>query len=306
MGLFNFNLGQFGQWLNNNQMNAYDRQKYDWDMQQRLGGLQYQDDLDYWDQMNDYDRAQQDYMQWSTGADRMAPINPRRKPTNPFAAMSPPPRPNQMDWGAMFGGMGGGGFNPTSFGGGGGGYGDYQGPSYTAPGAWNNPGIDTAQMVDPSAVIASAQPGIMENMNKAFADAGNRFGSSGMVGTPYADALGTAARGASNDIANITNQYQFAAAQQAAELEQARQLAEYGADFNAWAQQGDWAHQGQLADMNQAFNAWAQAGDWQQSDQDRNLQQWMAGNDWRFQDYQMQQNQMMQFLPMLMQMMGGF
>jgi len=168
-------------------------------------------------------------------------------------------------------------------------------------------------MVDPSAVIASAQPGIMENMNNAFADAGNRFGSSGMVGTPYAGALGEASRGAANDIANITNQYQFQAAQSAAEREQQRALAEYGADYNSWAQQGDWAHQGQLADMGQNFGAWGQMGDWQnqQSLNNANIgnQQWMAQNDWGFQQNQQNQNQqnqwMQQFLPMMMQMMGG-
>jgi hypothetical protein len=35
------------------------------------------------------------------------------------------------------------------------------------------------------------------------------------------------------------------------------------------------------------------------------MQQWMASNDWRFQDYQMQNQQMMQLMPLLMQMMGG-
>jgi hypothetical protein len=214
----------------------------------------------------------------------------------------------------MFGGWGGGGggWNPTSPPGGGGGgfnYGAFDGANYQAGDPWVNPGIDTAGMVDPSAVIASAQPGIMEQMNVAFADAGNRFGSSGMVGTPYSDSLGAASRGAANDIANITNQYQFAAAQSQAEREQQRALAEYGADFNAWGQQGDWAHQGQLADMNQAFNAWGQMGDWQnqQALQGGNLanQQWMAQNNWGFQDYQNQQNQQQQMMQMMMQMFGG-
>jgi hypothetical protein len=130
-----------------------------------------------------------------------------------------------------------------------------------------------------------------------------------MVGTPYAGALGEASRGAANDIANITNQYQFAAAQSAADREQQRAMAEYQADYNSWAQSGDWAHQGQLADMGQNFGAWGQMGDWQnqQSLNNANLanQQWMAQNDWGFQNQQNQQNMMMQFLPMMFGQMGG-
>lgn len=309
MGLFNLT-GQFGGWLNNLQMDRYNQQMRDWERQQQ----QYQQDMDYWEQLGGYDQQRQSYDMWSSGANRGAPIMPRQMPN----VIGPAPtKPTKMNFGGGFGGMGGGmPWQATPFSGGGGGfnYGAFDGQGYQAPGAWNNPGIDTAQMVDPSAVIASAQPGIMENMNKAFADAGNRFGSSGMVGTPYAGALGEAARGAANDIANITNQYQFAAAQQAAELEQARQMAEYAADYNAWAQQGDWAHQGQLADMNQAYNAWAQMGDWQyganQGAQDRALQQWMAQNDWRFQDYTNQQgmeyNMLQNMLPMLFGAMGGW
>jgi hypothetical protein len=180
--------------------------------------------------------------------------------------------------------------------------GEFQGQGYQAGDPWVNSGIDTAGMVDPSAVIASAQPGIMEQMNVAFADAGNRFGSSGMVGTPYAGALGEASRGAANDIANITNQYQFAASQQQAQLEQQRALAEYGAEQNAWQQQGDWAHQGQLANMGQDFGAWSQMGDWQnQNNMGQNAfnqQNWQTQGNWD----QQNQQQMMQ---MMMQMFGG-
>ena len=303
-GSSNFS-NMFGNW----QQNMYNRQVADWQSQQQ----QYQDELGYWDQMNQYDQDQRGFDQWSTGAGRMAPITPRQKPGfyNPYPTQQ---APMNFDFGGMFGG--GGGWSPTAPPGGGGGgfnYGAFDGPGYQAGSAWDNPGIDTAGMVDPSAVIASAQPGIMENMNNAFADAGNRFGSSGMVGTPYAGALGEASRGAANDIANITNQYQFQAAQSAAEREQQRALAEYGADYNAWAQQGDWAHQGQLADMGQNFGAWGQMGDWQnqQSLNNANIgnQQWMAQNDWGFQQNQQNQNQqnqwMQQFLPMMMQMMGG-
>jgi hypothetical protein len=228
----------------------------------------------------------------------------------------------QFDWND-FGSMGGGGgwggqFQPTGAPGGGAGfsYGPWEGEGYVPPEGWDERSIDTAGMVDPSAVIASAQPGIMENMQNAFADAGARFGSSGMVGTPYAAALGDASRNAANDIANITNQYQFQAATDAAQREQARQLAEYEGNLRGWAQAGDWQHQGQMADQDRDFGAWSQQGDWaygaNQSAQDRAMQQWMAQNDWRFQDYMQQQQfgydqqqQMMQFLPMLMQMMGG-
>lgn len=309
MGLFNV-MGQFGGLFNNWQMNRYNQQMQDWQDRQN----QYQQDLDYWNQLGGYDQRNRDYMQWSTGQSQMAPIMPREMPD---LVGGKPVKPDQFNWGAGFGG--GGGQMPwqaTPFSGGGGGFvpGAFQGDSYQAPAGWTNTGIDTAGMVDPTAVIQSAQPGIMENMNKAFADAGNRFGSSGMVGTPYADALGTAARGAANDIANITNQYTYQSALDAAQREQERAMAEYMADYNAWAQQGNWAHQGQLSDLDRQFGAWQQLGDWQygagQGAADRNLQQWMASNDWRFQDYQNQQqmeyNMLQQFLPMLMGMMGGY
>ena len=300
-----FNLpGMFGQFLNNYQTNQYNRAN---DLYQQQYN-QYQNDLDYWNQMGDFDQQNQSYNMFSSGALRGAPLQPRQKPTAPVF----PTRPDKMNFGGGgFGGFGGGGgFRPPQPPGFSGfNYGDYSGPTYEAPAGFDNKGIDTANMVDPSAVIASAQPGIMENMNNAFADAGNRFGSSGMVGTPYAGALGEAARGAANDIANITNQYQYQSALDAAQREQERAMAEYATDYNSWAQAGDWAHQGQLADMSQAFGAWGQMGDWQnQSNQLQNQlanQQWQTQGNWGFQDYQNQQNQMMQMLPMLMQMMGG-
>lgn len=292
-------------------MNQYDNAMDQWNYQQQL----YNQEMDYWNQMNQWDQNNQAFQQWSTGADRMAPTKPRQAPT----PVGPQPnKPRQIDFGAMFGGGfgGGGGWKATAPPGTGGGfnYGAFEGEGYQAPAGWVNKGIDTAGMVDPTAVINAAQPGIMEKMNNAFADAGNRFGSSGMVGTPYADALGNASRNAANDIAYITNQYTYQSALDQAQREQERAMAEYAADYNAWAQSGDWAHQGQIADMNQAFNAWAQMGDWQnqQSLQQGNLanQQWMAQNDWRFQDYMNQQNMqnnwMQQFLPMMMGMMGGY
>jgi len=302
-----WNPGQFmASMFDNWQTNQYAQSMRDWQDQYN----QYQQDYDYWKQMNDYDRGMQQFNARSSGQDQ-GPLSPRAKPQAP-GGYPISPIGGKIDFGAMFGG-GGGGWSPTAPPGGGGGgfnYGAFNGPQYQAPEGWNNPGIDTANMVDPSAVIASAQPGIMENMNKAFAEAGNRFGSSGMVGTPYSDSLGQAARGAANDIANITNQYTYQSALDAAQREQQRALAEYGADYNAWAQSGDWAHQGQLANMNQALGAWGQMGDWQnqQALQGSQLanQQWMAQNDWGFQDYQNQQNQMMQYLPMLMQMMQGW
>jgi len=306
-----YNAGGFGGLFNNWQMDQYNQQMQDWQYQNQQGQNQYQNDMDYWNQQNQYDQDQQAYGMWGSGASRGSPIQPRQAPMQP--GWTPQPiRPSQVDFGGMFGGSGGGGWSPSAPPGGGGGgfnYGEFSGPGYQAGAAWNNPGIDTAQMVDPSAVIASAQPGIMENMNNAFADAGNRFGSSGMVGTPYAGALGEASRGAANDIANITNQYQFQAAQSAADREQQRAMAEYGADYNSWAQQGDWAHQGQLADMGQNFNAWGQMGDWQnqQALQQGNLanQQWMATNDWSNQNYQNQQSQQQQMMQQMMQMMMG-
>jgi len=303
-GLYNV-MGQFGGLFNNWQMNQNNQRMRDWENQR----AQYEQDMDYWQQMNDYDLNRQSYDMWSTGASRGAPLTPRERPDafnyNPPDLMTP------MNFGGGFGmGGGQGGWSatpPPSYGGFS--YDEYQGAGYTPPAAWDERSIDTAGMVDPSAVIAGAQPAIMEQMNQAFADAGNRFGSSGMVGTPYAGALGEASRRASTDIADITNRYQFQAASDAANREQQRALAEYQGNLNAWGQAGNWAHQGQMGDQDRGLAAWGQMGDWQygagQNQANLANQQWMAQNDWRFQDYQQQQNQMQQMLPLLMQMMGG-
>ena len=303
MSLFNFG-GQFGGLFNNWMMNQYNQRMRDYNQQQS----QYQQDMDYWDQLNQYDQDKQSFDMWNRGLSRSAPIQPRQKPN----VIGPPPvKPDMFGAGGAFGGAGGGGgFKPTAPPGFQGfNYSGYSGPSYQAVAGFDNQGIDTAGMVDPTAVIQSAQPAIMEAMNDAFADAGNRFGSSGMVGTPYADALGDAARSASSDIAHITNQYTYQSALDAAQREQERAMAEYMADYNAWAQAGDWAHQGQLADMQQGLSAWGQMGDWQSSaNQLQNQlanQQWMAQNDWGFQDYSQQQNMLMQMIPYMMSMMGG-
>ena len=294
--------GQFGGMFNNAMMNQYNQQMWDWTNQNQQQDAQYQSDYDYWNQMNQYDQDRQGYDMWSSGASRGAPINPRQAPINPnqFGWGAPPPEPEQMNFGG-FGGFGGGGGNqmPTWQGGM---PGAFQGSGYQAPAAWVDPGIDTAQMVDPSQLIASAQPGIMEKMNTNFAEAGNRFGSSGMVGTPYSDSLGAASRGASNDIAHITDQYTYQAGESAANREQARAMAEYQANQNAWAQQGMWENQGQLAQMNQDFGAWSQMGDWQNQNNmgqnQFNQQNWQTQGNWD----QQNQQQMMQ---MMMQMFGG-
>jgi hypothetical protein len=313
-GLYNFsgggmwNPGQFMSSLfDNYQTNLYNQKMDAWRQQM----AQYKSDLDYFNQMQDYDQDMLQYGAWSSGADRMAPLTPRQAPVAPQR----PSKPLSQGSGGGFGGFGGGGsFRPSSAPGYRGfNYGAFQGEDYQPGEAWVNPGIDTANMVDPTAVIQSAQPGIMEKMHDAFADAGNRFGSSGMVGTPYADALGDASRSAATDIAHITNQYTYQSALDAAQREQERAMAEYAADYNAWAQQGQWGHEGQLADMNQALSSWGQMGDWMSADNQLQNQlanqQWMAQNDWRFQDQQsqqqMQHNMMMQIIPHMMQMMGG-
>ena len=173
MGMFNttggFNPGQFMQGMYDNwQTNQYNQGMNQWEQQRD----QYQQDMNYWNQMNEYDQNQQSYNMWSSGAARGAPIVPRDMPG---VLGGPPTQPGQMDFGGAWGGGGGGGgWSPTAPPGGGGGfgYGEFEGQGYQAGTPWSNPGIDTANMVDPSAVIASAQPGIMEQMNVAFADAG--------------------------------------------------------------------------------------------------------------------------------------
>ena len=294
----------FSNMFNNWQQNQYNQQMQDWQYQNQQNQNQYQYDMDYWNQMRQYDNNQANFDNWSSGADRVAPIVPRQAPQQP--GWQPRPfEPEQLNL-SGFGNFGGGG------------QGSSQAPSWiqSTPGAFEGSSyvgqdpfsghLDTTGVVDPSAAIASAQPGIMENMNKAFADAGNRFGSSGMVGTPYAGALGDASRGASNDIANITNQYTFQANSDAANRQQAAAIAQYQGELDAWGQAGQWGHEGQLAGMNQDFNAWAQAGDWQnQNNMGQNMfnqQNWQTQGGW---DQQNQYNQQQQMMQMMQMMMGG-
>ena len=68
--------------------------------------------------------------------------------------------------------------------------------------------------MSPQQVIQSYQPLIQEQMQGNFNQAASRIGQlgGGLRGTPYAGALGQAARGASSDLANIANQYAYNAA----------------------------------------------------------------------------------------------
>ena len=299
-GLYNTQ-GQFGGLWDNWQMNQYNNAMRDWEQQNQ----QYQQDVSYWDQMNQYDQSNQNFDVWSSGRDQ-GPMAPRRRPD----VIGPAPSaPEQFNFGGAWGGQGGGGFQPSPWTGGGGGVpAGYEGGQYTAPDPFTGQ-MDTSGVVDVSAAIASAQPGIMENMNNAFADAGNRFGSSGMVGTPYAGALGEASRGAANDLANIANQYTFQANTDAANRQHDAAKTNYQGDLNAWGQSGQWGHEGQLNDLNQDYGAWAQAGDWQNAqnmqNNANNFGAWQNTNNWAFQDYQNQQNQQQQMMQMMMAMMGG-
>ena len=64
--------------------------------------------------------------------------------------------------------------------------------------------------VNPAQAIQSAVPGIQEQMNKNFATAASRLGRPATQrSSPYQTAFGNVARGASNDLANITNQYMY-------------------------------------------------------------------------------------------------
>ena len=115
----------------------------------------------------------------------------------------------------------------------------------------------------PGAAIEAAKPAITEQMNNNFAAAGQKFGNAGMgTSTPYAQALGGAARGASNDFASLAANLQYDAANQAAN----RQLQAYGLE-------GGWNQ----ADRDRAMQGLVQQGNWNEQGMNRGLD-WNIAN----------------------------
>ncbi len=109
-------------------------------------------------------------------------------------------------------------------------------------GSGSRPGPFGGGMVDPTAAINAAQPGITRTMTGNFNAAASRMGDLGMMGmsngkmsagTPYADMLGQAAREASDSNSEITNKYLY----DAAKTNQDNQL-QWAQLLGQWAQSG--------------------------------------------------------------------
>lgn len=197
---------------------------------------------------------------------------------------------NQMiDPGLLMGQFGGSGsgsggyqsYNPSGYSGGQVTPGEgYQAFDYSTIGSGINPGE----------VIGAQEYKLQEAMEGDMAKAGARAGASGFgMSTPYMDSLGAAARKASQDRNALTMQYQYDAAQQQAQRDLQQQMQAANLDFGGW-QTG---YQGDL--QAQMFN------------QGQGFDEWMAKNNWGFQDNQgqnqwnmQQQNQQQQLLASLL------
>jgi hypothetical protein len=203
---------------------------------------------------------------------------------------------NRMfDPSAMMGAFGGGG----SGGGGGGGYSSYSptgapGGSITAPGAYGggNWGAGEGNPTSLHDLIESYRPTMEAEIGAGFAEAGSRLGQSGFaMSTPYANELGDVERLARGQMNQRGLEYQFAGGQFDREQALARQMAQNAEQYGAWQTQGGWDMGAQGQNQQNAFN------------------EWMAQNQWGFQDNQGQnqwnQQQQQQQQQMLMQLLGG-
>jgi hypothetical protein len=187
----------------------------------------------------------------------------------------------------QFGGGGGGGYNKFQSS-------DYQGNPMTAPQGYGGGNWDVAQNVtNVNDVIQAYRPTMEANIGEGFAEAGNRLGQSGFaMSTPYAQELGDVERLARGQMNQRGLEYQYNAGQFDASNEMAAMMAQNQEKFGGWQQAGNWDMQAQGQNSQNDFN------------------QWMAQNQWGFQDNQgenrwNQQNQQSQ-QQMLASLLGGF
>ena len=186
----------------------------------------------------------------------------------------------------QFGGQGGGGYNKFQAT-------DYQGNPMNAPGAYGGGDWDVARNVtNVHDVIESYRPTMEANIGEGFAEAGNRLGQSGFaMSTPYAQELGDVERLARDQMNQRGLEYQYNAGQFDASNEMAAMMGQNAENFNAWQQSGNWDMDAQGQNAQNDFN------------------QWMAQNQWGFQDNQGQnqwnQNNQYNQQQMLMSLMGG-
>ena len=163
-----------------------------------------------------------------------------------------------------FGGQGQGGgyqsFDPSAF----------EGGQMQAPGAYGGGDWDVPKnVVNVHDVIQSYRPQMEAEIGAGFAQAGNRLGQSGFaMSTPYAQKLGEVEDLARNKMNQRGLEYEYNAGQ-----------------FDAGNQM-----QAMMGKNAEQLAAWQQSGNWDMASQAQNLQnqmqQWMAQNQWGFQDNQ--------------------
>lgn len=109
------------------------------------------------------------------------------------------------------------------------------------PEKWDGGASIAKAKVDPMAVIAAHKPGIMEQMNRGFANAAMRQGATGaLMGSGYSKALGGEARKAANDIGQITMDTLFKSSESAADREQQALESARDRSLSAWGTHGNW------------------------------------------------------------------
>ena len=139
-----------------------------------------------------------------------------------------------------------------------------------APGAYGGGDWDVPKnVVNVHDVIQSYRPQMEAEIGSGFAQAGNRLGQSGFaMSTPYAQKLGEVEDLARNKMNQRGLEYEYNAGQ-----------------FDAGNQM-----QAMMAKNAEQLAAWQQSGNWDMASQAQNLQnqmqQWMAQNQWGFQDNQ--------------------
>jgi hypothetical protein len=160
------------------------------------------------------------------------------------------------------------------------------------------------------AQIQAQVPLLQQQLNKAYADVGARFGGGGTFGgTDFAQALGGAAGNASNQFNAMALQTANQAAQQDATRALQAQQGALDRSLGAYQTHAGMGHQGQLQDLGTDFGAWQQQGDWGYGQNalmnQFNQTNWQQQGNWGMQNAQMQNQQDTQLMGMLGNIIGG-
>jgi hypothetical protein len=147
-------------------------------------------------------------------------------------------------------------------------------------------GGGTDGMNSPAAAIKAALPGIYEEQTRSFGNAAQKMGQTGMLASsPYMEALGRVSRKSSGDIASLTENMYFQAAESASQRQMQRDLAlknlqMQAASMGANRDQASW-QQANANNQNGMSNQMSLAnliGDWynqmRNTDENRSMSQW--------------------------------